>query len=107
MAHINFSLPVLKLIQHPIAGPQSVSYLHRVLPGHLSAPAPPQADIASVKEENAGLADFTQPFEYAVPTGYELERKASISGWEEVRHKILLAQIEMAGMVLALALARN
>lgn len=94
MAHINFTLPVHKLTQHPVSGPQSVSYLHRVLPGHHSAPVSSQDGIMTVEEN----ADFPQASEHTAPTSYELERKASVAGWEEVRHKILLAQVEMAGM---------
>ena len=57
MAHMNLTLPALKLTQHPVSGPRSVSYLQRVLPAHDSTPASSQDDILTV-DESPGLADL-------------------------------------------------
>ncbi len=84
MAHMSFSLPV--------------SYLHRSLPTQQSESSvqDPHDVQSSAWGDDAEDAALDQSV--VEPTGYELERKASIAGWEEIRRGTLHAVVEMTGI---------
>ncbi len=97
MAQLKFTLPALKLTKHHKSVSQSVSYLPRILPGQ-------GQELPTVQTQE----DDTQDMDYLVqpdtgipeliePTGYELERKSSIAGWNEIRKGMLSAVIAISG----------
>ena len=98
MAYCNFSLPALKLTKHKQAGSKSVSYLPRELPRNpttLQSQDQLQAMVTSSMDGCSGMNE-TAPLEDA--TAYELEVKAAISGWEQIRRQMLDAVVEGVGM---------
>ena len=98
MAQLKFTLPALKLTKHHRSGSQSVSYLPRILPGHRQELPLVQTQEDNLQERNAIVDDLLPENGIPeVPTSYELERKSSIAGWNEVRKGILSAVTELSG----------
>ena len=109
MAHRSFTLSALKLTKHPVAGPKSVSYISTVLPGQESTSGSQyQAQDVDRSYIDMDTDSTACPFEpddssyFTEPTGYELERKASILGWQGARKAMLEAVVEAAGEMVTL-----
>ncbi len=103
MAHRSFSLPALKLTKHNKSGSKSVSYLPRTTPNK-SAPITPilqevQFEGSDDQSSHQAFSDrVTETRMLEEPTTYELEMKASVIGWEQIRRKLLGAVVEGSGM---------
>ena len=98
MAQRSFSLPALKLTKHNKAGSKSVSYLPRTLPRKS-----PSLQIQDQLQEAVtlcvdGCIEMSETPPLEEPTAYELESKAAIVGWEQIRRMMLCAVVEAGGM---------
>ncbi len=105
--HFAFSLPALKLTKHNKSGCKAVSYLPRTT---LKKSAPIQLSqkedqLAASEEDGPSLQGFldvnlprTGTTFLEDPTSYELEKKASVVGWKQIRKEMLIAVVEGSGM---------
>ena len=106
VAHRSFAMPLLKLTKRPTREEKEVEYLHRGVQGpdrstssiiydqvvqfsqsnDLSLQSTTQCEV-QLSHEDQCFPTVTE----REPTSYEIERKASVLGWEKVRIGLLKA----------------
>ena len=113
MAYRRFPLPALKLTQRPTFGQKSLEVIQRGVSDSQPSFASEElrerpcgspvntSPVDSPLAVNTGVSMLRPLLELEEPTGYELESRASVGGWERVRSGILTAVTEAAAMPVA------
>jgi len=96
-----FRLRPLKLTSKQAGKKKQVEYIYRgISKSHEESIKSSSKSAALADLYTSSTQDFCGPSETAtsVPTCYELESKASVAGWEAIRHKLLNVVTESAAM---------
>lgn len=104
MAAKKITLPSFKVTRRPAFGKKSVQFIEREICPSEQVGAEQSQDAStywtspSSSEPDVNMYDRT---DMEVPTGHELESKASAAGWESIRRELRAAVTEMASMPLS------
>ncbi len=99
MASWSFSLPPLKVTRHAKGGSKAVTFLQSSFPKPLSSEPLSQEPLTARAHPEEILTTGFELCDASVeePTAYELEMKASVRSWEQIREPIMRAVIEGVG----------
>lgn len=110
MATKKITLPSFKVTRRPAFGKKTVQFIEREvgLSGHSGAEQSEDAStissssVSALKPEQADVNTlYDVQTDMEVPTGHELESRASAVGWESIRRELRVAVTEMASMPLS------